>query len=48
MILAEATSWLEEPIKKGLQVSDEVSGNLEVSFMLSYAGEGLTDLPTKH
>ena len=41
MILAEASSWLAEPKKNGLQVSEDVEGNIEVSFMLSYEGEGL-------
>jgi len=48
MILAEATKWLEGCEFEGLQI-DQLSakGNIEMSFLLSYAGENLSFLASK-
>ena len=41
MIMNEATQWLESAEQAGLQISESARGKIEVSFLLSYAGEGL-------
>ena len=44
MILAEASQWLEA---EGLEIDSDAKGNIEVSFLLTYAGENLSWLKTK-
>jgi len=46
MIMLEATQWLENAKKAGLSIEDGAQGNVEVSFLLSYAGENLNQLAT--
>ena len=41
MLLAEATTWLATAEQDGLQINESARGNIEVSFLLSYAGENL-------
>ena len=41
MIMNEATQWLESAEQAGLQISESARGKIEVSFLLSYSGEGL-------
>ena len=48
MILAEHTRWLETCEDKGLRIDPDTKGNIEVSFLLSYAGEKLDELATKY
>ena len=44
MILAEHARWLEAYESKGLRIDADTKGNIEVSFLLSYAGENLDEL----
>jgi len=41
LVLGEAQSWLE---KSGVKVSEDAVGKVEVSYLLSYEGEGLENL----
>ncbi len=41
MILKEATTWLAGAETDGLRIDASARGNIEVSFLLSYAGENL-------
>ena len=47
MILAESTKWLQAHEQEGLQINASAKGHIEVSFLLTYAGEGLSWLLTK-
>jgi len=48
MILAEHTRWLEPCESSGLNIDPATKGNIELSFLLSYAGENLESLHAKH
>ena len=48
MVLAEATKWLEGAEKNGLRITPEAKGKIEVSFLLTYGGEGLNWLKQTH
>ena len=48
MVLAEATKWLEGAEKNGLRIAPDAKGKIEVSFLLSYAGENLAWLKQQH
>jgi len=41
LVLEEAQSWLH---KAGVKVSEDALGKVEVSYLLSYEGEGLENL----
>lgn len=41
MVLAEATKWLASAEADGLRIAPETKGKIEVSPLLSYAGENL-------
>lgn len=48
MIMQEATEWLQHPESSGLKIEPSAKGNIEVSFLLSYSGEGLNWLKNMH
>ena len=48
MIMAEATSWLANVEADGLKIAPDTKGKIEVSFLLSYGGEGLKWLKQIH
>ena len=48
MILDQHKKWLEGCENWGLRIDPATKGNIEVSFMLSYAGENLEALHEKH
>ena len=41
MMMTEATNWLAGAETDGLRIGDSARGNIEVSYLLSYAGENL-------
>lgn len=48
MIMAEATEWLQGAETSGLKIEAGARGSIEVSFLLSYAGENLSWLKNLH
>ena len=48
MILNEATSWLSSAQTSGLTIDYSAQGKIELSFLLSYQGEGLDKLSNLH
>jgi len=48
MVMAEASKWLDGVVKNGLRIDESARGNIEVSFLLSYNGEGLNWLKQTH
>ena len=48
MLLNEATNWLQNAEADGLRIDPETRGKIEVSYLLSYAGENLTWLKRLH
>lgn len=48
LILAEAAKWLQSAEADGLKIDPATRGNIEVSFLLSYAGENLGWLRRVH
>eukprot|EP00353_Schmidingerella_taraikaensis_P004996 CAMPEP_0185583300 /NCGR_PEP_ID=MMETSP0434-20130131/21434_1 /TAXON_ID=626734 ORGANISM="Favella taraikaensis, Strain Fe Narragansett Bay" /NCGR_SAMPLE_ID=MMETSP0434 /ASSEMBLY_ACC=CAM_ASM_000379 /LENGTH=298 /DNA_ID=CAMNT_0028202333 /DNA_START=786 /DNA_END=1682 /DNA_ORIENTATION=+ len=48
MIMAEASAWLASAEAGGLKIDASSKGNIEVSYLLSYAGENLKWLKNLH